>query len=365
MKRDWYKISLTKNSGFESLEDIIYSVDDARYEIMREYYRKGRKKGTMMSWSVIPFARVKKIWEDYSKYGVVRDEAGLNAITDQMLKNLARLQAATELGGHEQMDPDELVKEMGFKPIGDKNDDFYWNFLETQYGTPISDYGLPQLWNLANKLMSTSTSEEKLQILDQMLNVIHQRGDLAALFIEGGRSSLSQLAGSPEEKLQEPQEETMAFNLKRYVEAGLKEYKEKRDFGVTPEPSDSKSEGIKPIFVVQEHKAKKAGLHYDVRLEEGGILKSWAVRKGMPNKGEKHLAIQTEDHPYAYKDFEGTIPEGYGAGIVAIDSQSEYKTIEKDSKKWKFEVLDGKYKGKWTLVNTDGKKWLLMQSKKE
>jgi len=153
----------------------------------------------------------------------------------------------------------------------------------------------------------------------------------------------------------------MIFNLSKY--AGLKEYKEKRDFSKTPEPKDKVSKDTKSIFVVQKHDAKKAGLHYDVRLEDNGVLKSWAVRKGMPDKGEKHLAISTEDHPVTYADFEGTIPEGYGAGEVKIDAQSEYRTIEKDSKKWKFEVLDGKYKGKWTLVNTDDKKWLLMQGK--
>jgi len=145
--------------------------------------------------------------------------------------------------------------------------------------------------------------------------------------------------------------------------AGLKEYKEKRDFDTTPEPEDGKEKGEGNIFLVQEHNAKKAKLHWDLRLEESGVLKSWAVPKGMPEKGKRNLAIQTEEHPISYADFEGTIPEGYGAGEVKIDAKSEYHTLEKNNKSWKFEVIDGKYKGKWTLVNTDGKKWLLMQGK--
>jgi len=156
----------------------------------------------------------------------------------------------------------------------------------------------------------------------------------------------------------------MNFNLSQYRIAGsLKEYKKKRDFGITPEPQDSKPSEAKNIFLVQKHQADKAGLHFDVRLEDEGVLKSWAVRKGMPSKGEKHLAIQTEDHPLTYADFEGDIPEGnYGAGNVKIDAKSEYKTIEQTDKKWKFEVLDGKYKGIWNLINTGDKKWLLIKS---
>jgi len=156
------------------------------------------------------------------------------------------------------------------------------------------------------------------------------------------------------------------FNLKRHIESkeSLKEYKEKRDFNITPEPENGAIKQTKnPIFVVQKHDAHKAHLHYDLRLENNGVLESWAVRKGMPEKGNKHLAISVESHPLSYSNFEGTLPEGYGAGKVIIDAKSEYKTIEKDNKKWKFEVLTGKYKGKWTLVNIGDEKWLLMRGK--
>src|SRR5437764_11857554 len=94
---------------------------------------------------------------------------------------------------------------------------------------------------------------------------------------------------------------------------GLKEYKTKRDFTRTAEPKPvRKSSRGQPMFVIQKHDASR--LHYDFRLEMDGVLKSWAVPKGIPTeKGEKHLAVQVEDHPLDYARFEGTIPkEEYG-----------------------------------------------------
>jgi len=160
------------------------------------------------------------------------------------------------------------------------------------------------------------------------------------------------------------------FNLSLHLkkQSDLQDYEKKRDFTATPEPAPKEPEKKETktnrhSFVVQRHEAKKAGLHYDLRLEDYGVLKSWAVPKGMPPEGEKHLAIAVEDHPYSYKDFQGTISEGYGAGEVAIDASSEYETIEKDNKKWKFKVLSGKYEGVWTLVNMRDKQWLLIKIK--
>ena len=98
----------------------------------------------------------------------------------------------------------------------------------------------------------------------------------------------------------------------------LSEYASKRDFEETPEPKGGEKKGGELIYVIQEHHARR--LHYDLRLESGGVLKSWAVPKGIPqNSGERRLAVQTEDHPYDYASFEGTIPKGqYGAGTVKI-----------------------------------------------
>jgi len=150
----------------------------------------------------------------------------------------------------------------------------------------------------------------------------------------------------------------------------LKEYHRKRNFGVTSEPATHGRAGRRKAsrFVIQKHAASR--LHYDFRLEIGGTLVSWAVPKGMPyEKGEKHLAVKVEDHPLAYIDFEGTIPEGqYGGGMVMVWDKGTFepltKTPAKDLKNGKLHVvLHGKkLGGEWYLVRLrDENQWLLIR----
>ncbi|MBV8141329.1 MAG: non-homologous end-joining DNA ligase [Verrucomicrobia bacterium] len=150
----------------------------------------------------------------------------------------------------------------------------------------------------------------------------------------------------------------------------LKEYAAKRDFKKTAEPAaDSLARSTGQRFVVQKHDATR--LHYDLRLEFNGTLKSWAVPKGFPYaKGEKHLAVQVEDHPLSYIDFEGTIPEGqYGGGTVMIWDRGTFEPLseapEKELAQGKLHfVLSGtKLKGEWYLVRLrDEKQWLLIKA---
>jgi len=122
-----------------------------------------------------------------------------------------------------------------------------------------------------------------------------------------------------------------------------------------------------PTFVVHEHHARN--LHWDFRLESGGVLKSWAVPKQPPLRaGLKRLAIQVEDHPKSYAKFQGEIKEGYGKGTVKIWDNGNYTLKEKTAKKLVF-ILQGKrMKGEYALIKTNfgskpEKSWLLMKIK--
>ena len=156
----------------------------------------------------------------------------------------------------------------------------------------------------------------------------------------------------------------------------LEEYKRKRDFRKTPEPEGkvAASKGRERFFCVQKHLASH--LHYDFRLEHHGVLLSWAVPKGPSlDPKTKRLAMKVEDHPIEYGDFEGVIPEGYGAGIVMLWDRGtwtpESDDIDAALKKGdlKFTLNGYKLKGSWVLVRTGGRypggggdrSWLLIK----
>jgi len=118
-------------------------------------------------------------------------------------------------------------------------------------------------------------------------------------------------------------------------------------------------------FVVHKHDATTP--HFDFRLEMDGVLRSWAVPKGVSKtSGVKRLAIPTNDHSLDYIDFEGKIPEGeYGAGLVEIFDSGVYAMIERKEASLKFELYGKVLKGTYVLHNFQGKNWILFQMKKE
>ncbi len=156
-------------------------------------------------------------------------------------------------------------------------------------------------------------------------------------------------------------------------------YHKKRNFENTKEPQGEKSPEKKFRFVVQRHQASR--LHYDFRLELGGVLKSWAVPKGPSlNPLQKRLAVHVEDHPASYIHFEGIIPEGnYGAGKVEVWDKGNFVPLDNDYKKisehkalqalregeLKFNLKGKKLKGGFVLVQlqNDKKNWLLIKHK--
>jgi bifunctional non-homologous end joining protein LigD len=151
----------------------------------------------------------------------------------------------------------------------------------------------------------------------------------------------------------------------------LREYNEKRRFGETSEPKGRRSGSAGHRYAIQKHDATR--LHYDLRLELDGVLKSWAITRGPSlDPSEKRLAVRTEDHPLDYAGFEGTIPEGsYGAGTVLLwdtgtwtPKGDPHEGLE--SGKLEFELKGERLKGFWALVRFRGKEdkrenWLLIK----
>ena len=149
----------------------------------------------------------------------------------------------------------------------------------------------------------------------------------------------------------------------------LAEYNRKRRFGVTPEPAGklARVKKGKLSFVIQKHRASR--LHYDFRLEHNGVMLSWAVPKGPSlEPSDKRFAMQTEDHPIEYNQFEGVIPEGeYGAGTVMIWDhgtwEPEVEDVERALAKGdlKFKLHGKKLRGSWVLVRMRERQWLLIK----
>lgn len=120
----------------------------------------------------------------------------------------------------------------------------------------------------------------------------------------------------------------------------------------------------RPIYVIQEHHAKR--LHWDLRFEIDGVLKSWALPKGAPTRSERRLAVQVEDHPIPYAAFEGTIPEGnYGAGEVKIWDSGIFELESSKPDKIVVNVKGRKLKGRYCLLHFKPKEknWLFFKLK--
>jgi DNA ligase D-like protein (predicted 3'-phosphoesterase) len=135
----------------------------------------------------------------------------------------------------------------------------------------------------------------------------------------------------------------------------LDEYLRKRDFSKTPEPQGERKASADEgawgrIYVIQKHAASH--LHYDLRLEKDGVLKSWAIPKEPPTvKGVKRLAVETEDHPIEYANFEGVIPEGeYGAGTVEIWDRGTFNIEKWDENEIIVRINGEKLKGRYCLL---------------
>ena len=149
-----------------------------------------------------------------------------------------------------------------------------------------------------------------------------------------------------------------------FISSSLSEYESKRDFDKTDEPKPEKEKKNKYRFVIQLHKADKAGEHFDLRLEnDNGSMSSWVIPKHhLPKDKEKLLAIKVEDHPVSYMKFEGEIKSGYGKGTVKIYDSGTYEEIDGGNSKV-FKLNGKKEKGYYNLIHTKGDHWLITKHK--
>ncbi len=156
-----------------------------------------------------------------------------------------------------------------------------------------------------------------------------------------------------------PQAVSLPPSGKRKTPEALDVYAKKRSFSRTPEPSAEVAVGAGNGFVVHRHHASR--LHYDLRLEQDGTLKSWAVPRGLPPRpGIKRLAVQTEDHPMKYLTFEGEIPKGeYGGGMMWIYALGKYEVTKKKKDGMYFRLQSKELSAEYRIYQTKGNEWLL------
>ena len=227
-------------------------------------------------------------------------------------------------------------------------------------GTGFSETTMDQLMETFQKLKSPEPTIEGVDVAEE---VTWLRPELVSEIVyqivtKDGRLRMPRFRSLRTDKT------PFECTVEQLKKNGLGEYALKRNFIVTPEPRGLEPGAGTRIFVVQEHHARR--LHYDLRLEKEGVLKSWAVPKGIPEKvGEKRLAVHTEDHPIEYAQFEGEIPKGqYGAGTVKIWDKGTF-----DVKTWKDDMVEftlngQRLRGKFVLTKfkkSEEKDWLLLK----
>jgi bifunctional non-homologous end joining protein LigD len=199
----------------------------------------------------------------------------------------------------------------------------------------------PVTWDEVDAALQNKDSRQLVFTSADLLDRVEKKGDLFApvLALRQQLPSLDALAGA---------KPVNGKDSKRgSPKPDLQPYREKRNFASTSEPEGKPQLGTESSFVVQKHRARR--LHYDLRLEMGGVLKSWAVPQGPSmDPTVRRLAVMVEDHPLEYANFEGTIPKGnYGAGEIIIWDRGTYRT--------KSDILEQLARGK-IVVELDGRK---------
>lgn len=202
---------------------------------------------------------------------------------------------------------------------------------------PEPAVSMPVSWRQIETALKKNNPESLIYNAEQAIESIEKTGDIfndILILRQSIPASVIHLKSKPQEASEQEQQKS------------LKVYRQKRNFKKTAEPVGGKETKLDYIFVIQKHAATR--LHYDLRLQSQGVLKSWAIPKGLSSDPkERRLAVRTEDHPFDYKDFEGIIPQGqYGAGEVIIWDKGYYINITRDSKGRAVSMKDAIKKGK-------------------
>jgi hypothetical protein len=207
-------------SSFLNEEDVDWglyeAMDSIFHETVQGFLDAREKGGGKQPWNFLPFPRLKKIWEDYMKFGFVRDVKGLDQIERIMTRNILKLNANTELSGHVSYSVDDKLEEYGMTWEDFWEGDFTFDDYMRDEITNISDYGLDPLLKLLGELRKQTKPEDKLVTIDKMLNVIHQTSDLANIFLRGGSTDLDKLSGyyTPEDPDYEYSDEVSSISGK-------------------------------------------------------------------------------------------------------------------------------------------------------
>ncbi|PVY29333.1 ATP-dependent DNA ligase [Williamsia muralis] len=278
---------------------------------------------------------------------------------DKAISSDSARKVARQIGTQLQTETPDLVTAQMTKSVrgGKVFVDWSQNSASKTTLAPYSMRGREEPWVAAPRHWDELVDKDIRHIpFDEMPDRLEQFGDL--LIGLEAESDDGEAAADPE-KSEKPAPGRAAASPP-VVDLG--EYRRKRDERKTPEPfGDSRSEDEQaagPIFVIQEHHARR--LHYDFRLERGGVLVSWAVPKNLPLDGDQNrLAVQTEDHPIDYADFAGDIPAGeYGGGHVEIWDRGTYETEKWRDKEIIVRLHGERIQGRYALIKTGDKNWL-------
>lgn len=196
------KSLIKEDAEYDAAEDFFRRTEEQLIELANLLKKSGGKG--RVPWKTIPATLLARVWLQFGKWNRINAN-DLDKISDQMLTNIARLRAATEMMGHTEHDVRPELADMGYEFTDEEWENWMSNYFVDKSGSwTISDYGLPKLEKIYGQIFNADTDEEKLYAIDSALNVIHQRSDLAALFVEGGVGTLNKIAnqgGYTSEKL--------------------------------------------------------------------------------------------------------------------------------------------------------------------